>query len=42
MNEEKLKIIKEELDYNMEVHKCLLCHNATCNKAYRSIAEAPI
>ena len=37
MNEEKLKIIKEELDYNMEVHKCLLCHNATCNKAYKNI-----
>ena len=37
MNTEKNNIIKEIHSNNLEVHKCVLCHNAPCSRLYKNI-----
>lgn len=37
MNENKRKKINEEIYDRMEIHKCVLCHNAPCTKIYKNI-----
>ena len=37
MTEEKNVIVREKLANKMEIHKCVLCHNAPCKKMYKNI-----
>ena len=37
MTIEKNEIIREKLSNKMEIHKCVLCHNAPCKKMYKNI-----
>lgn len=37
MTDEKNMTIKEKLSNKIEIHKCMLCHNAPCKKMYKNI-----
>ena len=37
MNNEKERIINKKISNRLEIHKCLLCHDAPCIKMYKNI-----